>query len=109
MGSTTSSPTDRIAAREARQMPRTSATGKHRPRRHRQAAGFTLIELLVVLAILTLMATVFPWAISHSMRGHRLLTARADLASEIRRAQRLSAASGGELRLVVRDHGYALV
>lgn len=86
----------------------TSATGSANPRRvaasgvHR---GFTLAELLVVLAILSLVATLLPWAMNRALPQRRLDAAAEDLVTELRLAQMKSTMAGRPFELLVADVG----
>lgn len=59
--------------------------------------GFTLIELLVVLAILVLMAGLFPLALKRTLPGRRVEAASQVLVGALHNAQSLSIAAGRDV------------
>jgi type II secretion system protein H len=77
-------------------MPRTSGTG----RQH----GFTLLELMVVMAILVLVAMLFPVALDRALPGRRASSTAEQLASMVREAQGSSLLSGRPVALTVQGH-----
>jgi type II secretion system protein H len=77
-------------------MPRTSGTGK--------AQGFTLLELMVVMAILVMVATLFPFALDRAMPSRRVSTTAETIASMVHEAEAASALSGKAVALRLRAH-----
>lgn len=67
--------------------------------------GFTLLELMVVMAILVLVAMLFPVALDRALPGRRASTTAERLASTVREAQGSSLLSGRPIVLTVRGHG----
>ena len=78
-------------------MPPISVTGSER--------GFTLLELMVVIAILVMIATVFPMALDRALPGHRVSTTAEQLVSLIREAQDSSLFYGRPVALTLQSHG----
>jgi general secretion pathway protein H len=69
--------------------------------------GFTLVELLVVLAILTLVATLFPLALNRALPERRLEAQTQALVTEVEFAKMSSAMSGTAVELFVDATGHS--
>lgn len=82
-------------------MRRTSGTGSGR--------GFTLLELMVVMAILVMVATLFPFALNRALPSRRVTTTTQRLVSMVREAQSASLVSGRPVTLELRGHGLTAV
>jgi type II secretion system protein H len=82
-------------------MRRTSGTGSGR--------GFTLLELMVVMAILVMMATLFPFALNRALPSRRVATTTERLVSMVREAQSTSLVSGRPVTLQLQGHGLTAV
>lgn len=65
--------------------------------------GMTLIELLTVLAILAMLAGLFPLAIQRMIPARRLAAATQSLTLQLRELQSQSAASGRPLQLTLEN------
>lgn len=77
-------------------MPRISGAGR--------CAGFTLLELMVVIAILVMIATLFPMALDRALPGRRVSAGCEQLVSTIHEAEGSSLVSGKPLTLALQDH-----
>jgi type II secretion system protein H len=82
-------------------MRRTLATGSGR--------GFTLLELMIVMAILVMVATLFPFALNRALPSRRITTAVERLVSMVREAQSASLVSGRPVTLQIEGHGLTAV
>ena len=81
-------------------MPRTWGIGSEE--------GFTLLELMVVLAILVMVAALFPVALDRALPGRRVSAAAQQLASVVREAQADSVFSGRPVTLRLQEHRLAV-
>lgn len=77
-------------------MLRTSGTGR--------CAGFTLLELMVVMAILVMIATLFPVALDRTLPSRRVSAGCEQLVSTIHEAEGSSLLSGKTITLALQDH-----
>ena len=80
-------------------------------RRERNAprtAGMTLLELLVVMALLAMLAGLFPLALQRMVPARRLTTVARTLVVDLRDLQSRAALAGVPLKLTVDSEGYGL-
>ncbi len=77
-------------------MPQTWVTGRQQ--------GFTLLELMVVMAILVLIAVLFPVALDHALPSHRVRATTEQLMARVHEAQNSSLFSGKAVSLSLVGH-----
>jgi general secretion pathway protein H len=68
----------------------------------------TLLELLVVMAMLALLAGLFPLAMQRMLPARRLAAAARALTVDVRNLQSRAAVSGRPLQLILESSGYSL-
>jgi type II secretion system protein H len=78
-------------------MPRTSVIGR--------LQGFTLLELMVVMAILVMIAAVFPFALDRAMPSRRVSTTAERLVTTVQEAQSASLRTGRPVTVALNGHG----
>jgi general secretion pathway protein H len=82
-------------------MPRTLAIGSQQ--------GFTLLELMVVMAILVMVAALFPVALDRALPGRRVAATTERLISLVHEAQMASVLSGRPVSLTLRPHALTAI